>query len=85
MVNESSTFIVDGQEVDAWGRPVGEGDEEVGYDSWTSKQLMSEIDRRNQDREDDDQVVVAGRKKSDAVKALEEDDKAHPEEEGEEE
>lgn len=88
MVNESRTFIVDGEEVDAWGRPAGDSaNEEVGYDSWTSKQLMAEIDNRNKSRDEDSQIVVEGTGKggktlkADVVKALEDDDEAHPDEE----
>lgn len=91
MVNESTTFIVDGEEVDAWGRPAGgSADEEVGYDSWTAKQLMAEIDNRNKSRDENTQIVVEGTGKggktlkSDAVKALQDDDEAYPEDEEEE-
>jgi hypothetical protein len=68
--------------VDAWGREAqAAGDEEVGYDSWTAKQLMAEIEKRNSDRDEDSQIVLAGKKKSDAVAALTADDKANEDEE----
>jgi hypothetical protein len=62
--------------VDAWGREA-QADEEVGYDSWTAKQLMAEIEKRNSDRDEDSQIVLAGKKKSDAVAALSADDEAN--------
>lgn len=77
---QSTTFIVGDVEVDAWGNEA-QSDEEVGYDSWTAKQLMSEIDNRNKDRAEGDQIVLEGKKKSDAVAALEKDDQAHAAEE----
>lgn len=77
--SESTTFMVGDQEVNAWGEAVS--DEEVGYDKWTAKQLMAEIDNRNTDRAEEDQIVLEGKKKSDAVAALEADDAAQADEE----
>lgn len=75
----STVFEVDGRFIDAWGREMTPDDEEdgnTGYDSWTAKQLIEEITRRNADRDDDNKIVFEGKKKSDAVAALEADDEA---------
>jgi hypothetical protein len=74
--DQTPVYNIGDQVVDAWGREV-QADEEVGYDSWTAKQLMTEIEKRNSDRDGDSQIVLAGKKKSDAVAALSADDEAN--------
>lgn len=81
MADEEKTpyFQVGDRLVDGWGREAPEGaeDEELGYESWTGKQLMAEIQKRNEGREEEAQITPAGKKKSDAVAALVADDEAN--------
>lgn len=72
-------YEVDGQLVDAWGRPApeAEGDDSADYSTWSAKELKAEIDRRNENRDEEDQIVLDDNKKSTAAAALKADDEAH--------
>lgn len=91
-VTQSTQFKMGDRVVDAWGNDVEQSeDEEVGYDSWTAKQLMKELSDRNETRDESEQIVPEGTGKdgkvvkADVVKALQADDEAHADEEDEEE
>lgn len=78
---ESTKFVLGDRLVDAWGNDVEPDEAAPAYSEWKAADLKAEIDKRNEGRAEEDQIVLEGNKKSDAVKALEDDDAAHADEE----
>jgi hypothetical protein len=88
-IKESTVFRVGDDIVDAWGNAAEESendDDGVNYNKMSAKDLVAEVNRRNEGREEDDQILFDGKpKKGEVVQALEDDDKAQAEADDEEE
>lgn len=81
---QSTTFHVGDDHVDAWGNHVEEdgetSDGNVNYHRWKAPDLVAEVERRNAERDEEDKITFDGKpKKSEVADALVEDDKAQAE------
>jgi len=78
---ESTQFRVGDRLVDGWGNEVEEEAADIpdnkDYGSWKGDQLIAEVKRRNDSRDDEAKIVPDGKKKADFVAALEADDEDH--------